>query len=670
MVENGCGGGCNVTVPGARWQMRTGLTYMHTWTLRGDAVQTLELNEYSEFRYWELAVEGAPGAGNDPQCLNTVLGDYTQEQTLACAGAGDTITTITFASYGTPAGCCSNNGVPGANTFVANASCNASTSTSALAAACVGRASCSFTLQALFPTDPCHDVYKNFDAAVQCAPALSTRALSAAPNPTPPPPPPLNVSVTAYVLTYPADYSTAATVTLADDAVMAVWNLTLYTVAAGGGLDMYVDSNARQRSVICAEALNMNILMQYATSSEWALPSYTLAYMLNGRPTELGWAEWQALAIISTHHVWMHTGDLTLFADHYQQLRTWTETTLINTTTGLWTCPGSGDPFSCTNPEIDWPRNMRDGFVFTPADTVVNEYTAYACDLFADLAAALGGHDGDVAKYRAAAVALRAAINSQLWDEGVGAYVDGLTTSHTAWHSSVYAVAFKVPTNASMAEAAARYIANRTLGDPATCQPGNVYPAEWALEGFYTNNSDHGNTAYAYLTCTGTNSWLNQLAQGATMTMEAWTPAEKPNLTWSHSWAASPAEAIVRWLFGVRPTAPGFTSIIVQPQPGPVLSGAAAVPSLRGPIAVAFTQTLRAAAAGPAQAATMRVAVTVPGATTALVCVPASTAASDGTVLVDGVAVAAQMMDDSACAAVSAGQHVVVGPGTAATVVA
>jgi hypothetical protein len=66
-----------------------------------------------------------------------------------------------------------------------------------------------------------------------------------------------------------------------------VWDLCQYTVFATA-LDVYTDSNTRQRSVICMEALTINLLMQYATSTETALQEHTLTYALNGRPSGFG----------------------------------------------------------------------------------------------------------------------------------------------------------------------------------------------------------------------------------------------------------------------------------------------------------------------------------------------------------------------------------------------
>ena len=179
---------------------------------------------------------------------------------------------------------------------------------------------------------------------------------------------------------------------------------------------------------------------------------------------------------------------------------------------------------------------MRDGFVFVPTDSVVNAYTYRAMTLFATMARAAGGHDADADFFDSAATALRAAINSQLYNASCGCYEDGLAANHSAWHSSVYALAFGVPTPDIAAAVYARIVAG-SIGQPGLCQPGNVYPAQWALEALYANTSDYGHNGAALLLCNGTNGWLAQLRQGATTTMEAWNAEEKPNLTWSQ-WVA------------------------------------------------------------------------------------------------------------------------------------
>merc|ERR1712130_200285 len=112
------------------------------------------------------------------------------------------------------------------------------------------------------------------------------------------------------------------------------------------------------------------------------------------------------------------------------------------------------------------------------------------------------------------------------------------------------------------------------------------------------------------------------LSVGATTTMEAWTRKGKPNLSWSHPWAASPANIIVRFLFGVVPTVAGWYQFDVKPQPGNLTSGSIDVPTIRGIITVSFKQTFSILDARSVTHFKMN--VTVPGNTIARAFLPRS----------------------------------------------
>ena len=119
--------------------------------------------------------------------------------------------------------------------------------------------------------------------------------------------------------------------------------------------------------------------------------------------------------------------------------------------------------------------------------------------------------------------------------------------------------------------------------------------------------------------------------------------------------SASPAAALLRWLFGIRPTTPGFASVIIQPQPGDLPSGNATLPSIRGPIAVAFTQAVTPGQ--PRSPKAFALDVSLPGAVLARVCLPLS-ACTGGAVTLDGATVAAQVEGAYACIdGVGAGAH-------------
>jgi len=80
----------------------------------------------------------------------------------------------------------------------------------------------------------------------------------------------------------------------------------------------------------------------------------------------------------------------------------------------------------------------------------------------------------------------------------------------------------------------------------------------------------------------GPRSWMNMMAQGATITMEAWDDVTKPNQDWCHAWGAAPANIIPRWLCGIRPIANGFSEFIIDPHPAALESFTLKQPTLHG----------------------------------------------------------------------------------------
>ncbi len=234
--------------------------------------------------------------------------------------------------------------------------------------------------------------------------------------------------------------------------------------------------------------------------------------------------------------------------------------------------------------QVDWPSTARDGFVFTPTNAVVNAIAYAAMLRFAEMATALGGHDGDAALLTAQAASLRAAMNAAMWDSASGAYNDGATTTHQAWHSTVFALAMGIPTADMVPAVAVALLVRLPAGNASveSCFPSSVWPTQWALEGLYTAFAqDHGRSGLELLTCSFENGWVDMLAQGATQAPEAWSPQVKANLEWGMVWGAAPGDIVPRFVLGVRPAAPGFTVAIIQPQIGSLTSVAGTVPTVR-----------------------------------------------------------------------------------------
>jgi hypothetical protein len=115
------------------------------------------------------------------------------------------------------------------------------------------------------------------------------------------------------------------------------------------------------------------------------------------------------------------------------------------------------------------------------------------------------------------------------------------------------------------------------------------------------------------------------IGAGATIAWEAWDAKYKPNLDWNHAWGGAPANILPRYLLGVTPLTPGFGAVQIRPQPGSLARFEGTVPTIRGPIQVAWEHP-----AGEAPA----LSVSLPGNTIAEVQLPAELAAC--TPLLDG----------------------------------
>ena len=91
----------------------------------------------------------------------------TAQLVLGCP-AGATIASVVFSSFGTPTGSCAAGWSDG--------SCNAANSTTAVAALCVGKASCSVPASTSFFGDPCLGTLKTLAASITCSAAAAAVA--------------------------------------------------------------------------------------------------------------------------------------------------------------------------------------------------------------------------------------------------------------------------------------------------------------------------------------------------------------------------------------------------------------------------------------------------------------------------------------------------------------
>ena len=420
-------------------------------------------------------------------------------------------------------------------------------------------------------------------------------------------PQPLTTANTAALaLVYPdqPDQSSLATSSAALD---QVWQFTKDSVE-DLNLNLYLDSPTRERSGAYMGDDYIHQLAQAAVDGDSALAQYSLNYvttdMTLGDHTPI--MEFQELAPVAALAQYQQTGDPAVLSALYPLLkqllpaRYLAADGLINMPVNPFggSHPVAGEPQQLT----DWPASQRDGFVYSRENTVVNAfgYASYAA--MAKIAAVLGDQ-GAAGRDTATATGIATAMRDKLYDPATGAFRDGVGVDHEAVQSSVYAVALGVA-NPDQAKTAAAAIAGRGMACSAYC-------AGYLLEALY--DGGQAQAALRLLTATSSTSWLHMISLGAGSTMEAWNPAIKPNLSYSHPWSASPAFIVPGYLFGVSALTPGWRTVLIHPQPAALTSGSVQVPSPRGPVTVRFTASGSSFTAEVGVPATATAEVALPG---------------------------------------------------------
>ena len=360
----------------------------------------------------------------------------------------------------------------------------------------------------------------------------------------------------------------AAAFQSSDDLLNRIWELCRYSIKATTFAGVYVDGD-RERIPYEADAY-LNQLSHYATDRDIRLARDTYDHLMANAtwPTE-----WASHLVFMAHADWLHNGDAAWLAPRYAALKS---KLLLERARadGLITSNAAqirkGDL-------VDWPVTERDGFVFTPVNTVANAFYLRALALMAELARVLH-HDADAADYTARERAGRAAFQEKLFDPARGVYRDGEGTDHASQHANLFPLAFGLVPASERARVTA-FVAARGMA----C---SVYAAQYLIAALFENGA--ADIALALITAPGDRSWRHMVESGTTITWEAWDQRYKPNQDWNHAWGAAPANLFPAYLLGARVLTPGWSRATLRPYPGRLAAAEGKIPTPRGPILVSW----------------------------------------------------------------------------------
>lgn len=371
---------------------------------------------------------------------------------------------------------------------------------------------------------------------------------------------------------------TASAFTSSSKTLNAVWDLCKHTIKATTAFGVYIDGE-RERIPYEADAY-LNQLSHYAVDLDPRVARRTITHLLKHPTWPTEWSLHMPLMAVADYDA---TGSLEVAANHYDALR---DKLLLH--------KARADGLLRAGAIVDWPPGERDGYhdgQADPADarqigpeinTVVNAFHYRALQCMARLAHALHRRR-DAAQFTARAARVQRAFQRAFFDRARGIYRDGEGSTHASLHANLFPLAFDlVP--ASSQDRVADFVESRGMA----C---SVYAAQYLLEALFRAGRD--TAALALMTSRSRRSWWHMLAQGSTMTLEAWNERVKPNLTWNHAWGAAPANILARYVLGVRPLEPGYGRMRIAPRLGNLQWVRGTVPTPRGPVTVCADRRLK-----------------------------------------------------------------------------
>lgn len=370
----------------------------------------------------------------------------------------------------------------------------------------------------------------------------------------------------------------AASFQCSDEMLNRIWELCRYSIKATTFAGVYVDGD-RERIPYEADAY-LNQLSHYATDRDTQMARDTFDQLMQHGTWP---SEWSPHMIFMAYADWRQTGDTNWLASRYDALKS----KLLMDRVGTDGLVQSRAQHITKGDIVDWPKDERDGYVFTERNAVVNAFHLRALKLMAEMGAAIG-RPKDSAEFAGREARVRAVFQEKFFDSKRGLYRDGATTDHVSLHANLFPLAFGLVPEKNRPHVA-EWLASRGM----KC---SVYAAQYLLEGLFANGQSAA--AIELMVAPGDRSWRHMAESGATITWEAWDQKYKPNQDWNHAWGAAPANLLPRYVLGVQALTPGWQQLLVRPNPGLLTFASGKIPTPRGPVLVewkrgkTFTLTL------------------------------------------------------------------------------
>ena len=314
-----------------------------------------------------------------------------------------------------------------------------------------------------------------------------------------------------------------------------LWDFCRYSMKATGAFGKYIDGE-RERVPYEGDTY-INQLGHFCCAADYATSRNTIEYFFDYWTWPL---EWVLLTPVLARDYMLYSGDCDTVRKWLPEL----EKKLLADLTGQDGLVHAGNGLQDI---VDWPRCERDDYEFGEVNFVPNAVLMGALQAMYDIT---GSED-----YLRRREKTKNALREKMMTAN-GKVVDSPGSLHTALHTVYSAIRFGVLNPDEVA-----FTAGFMFRKGMAC---SVFGSQFLLEACYMANC--APFALELMLSRDRCSWFRMMERGATISMEAWDDAIKPNQDWNHPWGAAPANIIPRFFCGIRPTQPGFKRFVVDPQ--------------------------------------------------------------------------------------------------------
>ncbi len=346
-----------------------------------------------------------------------------------------------------------------------------------------------------------------------------------------------------------APYVPAAELTTDNENVAKVWQLCEDTIK-NITCDTFVDCFTRERIAYEADAL-LTIGSFFTFNQFSAVARRHVAYQLK-HPT---WPnEWSQIIPLVFYEYYMETGDKTVVEENFDELLEYSSYRHLIKDGMIELFP--------LEVLVDWPRKYRDRY--DTGDwrfmTVPNMLACKVLGVLSFLAGEIGRSELAAELFKEHE-AMKNAINERCFDEKSGLYVDRVNSEKSSMYANMWALYADIAP-----ESRQKKVADFVAACGMDC---SLYSGYYYLDVLFRYG--HSKEAFEYI-AKSDSKWQEMLSAGCTVTSEYWI-GDVPAMSMAHPWGSYPAHFIARYVFGMRPTAPGWKSYEIKPDESLGFSG-------------------------------------------------------------------------------------------------